>query len=79
MWALLSPCRMSRSQWHALSTLPPSQVDHSQNLPLISPELGLLGEHHQINASLSVQVCRAWLQEKGKWNRMNSKCMLDVQ
>ena len=38
------------------------------------PELGLPGDHQQINASLAVQVCRAWLQEVGRWDKMNGKC-----
>jgi len=42
----------------------------------ISPELGLAGDHQQINASLAVQVCRAWLQEKGK---VNGKCISHMQ
>ena len=29
--------------------------------------LGLAGEHQLKNASLSIQLCRSWLQTKGRW------------
>ena len=33
--------------------------------------LGLAGEHQLKNASLSSQLCRAWLQAKGRWSIAN--------
>ena len=41
--------------------------------------IAIPGDHQQINASLAAQVCKAWLQEKKMWRKMNGKNMHNVR
>lgn len=35
------------------------------------PVLGVAGDHQMYNASLAIQACRSWLQEMGRWGKVN--------
>jgi folylpolyglutamate synthase len=46
----------------SLKEVPPLSDYGVENL-----SVGLPGEHQLVNASLAVQLCKTWMEEKGKW------------